>query len=108
MVTAGMAEPGEMLLGVDAIIRAMEIWLEAWGESIFRPVTLYDIGEGRVLILYRMHTTGRMSGVALADLEYAELFEWRDGRAVRFQQWLDWDDARLAAGVAQGASVKSA
>jgi hypothetical protein len=107
MVTEGAAEPGDVMTGVDAVINAMEIWLEAWGESIFRPVTLYDVGDGRILVLYRMHTKGRTSGVALADLEYAELFEWRDGRAVRFQQWLHWHDARIAAGVAQADRISS-
>lgn len=89
-------EGGQPLTGVEFSIRAIELWFEAWGDSSVTARYLFDLGDGRFLVLHDLHATGRASGAATSR-EYAELFDWHHGMVARAQQWLSWAAALEAA-----------
>ena len=54
-----------------------------------------DVGDGRVLVLMRMHATLRISGIS-GSRDFAHIWHIRDGKAARVQVFGAHEDARAA------------
>jgi ketosteroid isomerase-like protein len=74
-------------------------WAETWAASEVAPRELIDLGD-RLLLLGRMENRGSASGVSTVA-EYAQLWDMREGLAVRERVFVRWADARAAAGLTQ-------
>ena len=91
------------LSGVEAGIRALEVWRDAWGDYEVVAREVFDFGDGRFLILWHLSISGAGSGVVLKNQEWAELFQWERGLVSSMQQWMDWDQGLAAVGLSRAA-----
>ena len=78
-------------------------WNSAWGSWRVENAEFLAVGEDRVLSLFRMIVTGKGSGIELAR-DDAVLTEFRDGKIARIGYYNDQEQARQAAGLAEGAA----
>ena len=83
--------------GPEAVLDFFRDWMDRF-EGLHVDWELHDTPDGRVLALIRMHGTGRSSGVP-AEMRFAQLWTFRDGRATRMVSYGDVDEARRAAGL---------
>jgi ketosteroid isomerase-like protein len=76
-----------------------------WGNFEKRPRSMVRhsqrVGEDKVLAVVRHQARGRTSGVSI-DQDVGHLWTMRDGKAVRWQMFLDPKDAFEAAGLGPG------
>ena len=93
-------------LGFDAVyrgheerIRFQERWYDEWGEFLFEPDELIDLGD-RVLVLGRVEGSGLSSGAAVGS-EWANIFTVSAGRVVREQVFFDRAEGLEAAGLSE-------
>jgi ketosteroid isomerase-like protein len=87
-----------LLQGAAEFRRYVEEWDDLWGEFRIEPKEAYDFGD-RVLILNHLTARGATSGVALSGQEEAELYVFRGGRCVRWQQYWSWAEGLADLGV---------
>jgi hypothetical protein len=87
------------LVGVEAGIRFLRDWFDAWDAFEFVPREGVDLGDGRVLLLNHVRGLGLGSGVEVIAQEEAELWEARGGLVTRVVQWWRWCDALEATGL---------
>ena len=73
---------------------------EQFDEWYSRPDDWTDLGEGRVLVLGDLHMRGRESGIEL-DQQMGWLLTFRDGQLTRYEVFVDHEQARQAAGLAE-------
>jgi ketosteroid isomerase-like protein len=92
-------------LGLEPVYRGFEQrksfeqrWIADWGKLRYEFEEVIDLGDGRVLMLGRVRTSGVTSGAAV-DREFAEIFTFSAGRVIREQPFLDHADALEAAGL---------
>jgi ketosteroid isomerase-like protein len=71
---------------------------ESFDEFAFEAEDFLDVGEDKVLILFRIRTRGKGSG-ATAEQESGWVCTIRDGKAVRIDAYFDRSDAFAAAGL---------
>jgi ketosteroid isomerase-like protein len=93
-------EPGEVR-GRDAIRAQFEGWNAVFGPDWtqqMRIEQLHDLGDRRVLASLAFETTGAASGVPL-DQELATIYTVQDGEVVKAEFFMNWDEARAAAGI---------
>ncbi len=105
-VLLGTHGHGRAALGRGAAESYWRAWLAEWAEFTIIPVEVLDLGDGRFVMLNQLTATGASSGVRIERQEEAELWEVRNGRVTRLQQWLDWNSALDAVG--QGAAAPAA
>jgi ketosteroid isomerase-like protein len=84
--------------GERALDAQIEPSREAWEEWRVETEEIIDLGGEDVLVLNREINRGRGSGIELVS-HTAALIKVRDGKIVRFQGFLDRDEARRAAGL---------
>ena len=96
--TVGGVEEGRVRHGVDEIRRDYEMAEETWDEHTIELEEVLGAGD-RVVILHRETMRGKSSGMDL-ELEAAVLVDFRDGRIVRLQGYMDRAAALEAAGLA--------
>jgi ketosteroid isomerase-like protein len=92
-------EPGPYR-GRDEIQRAIDAYLDSF--DVFRPEPeeiLAGAKLGTVLVLARTYVRGKGSGVEV-DIPVAHLLTLRDGEVLRFEVFIDREQARTAAGLA--------
>jgi ketosteroid isomerase-like protein len=70
-----------------------------WGKLRYDFEEVIDLGDGRVLLLGRLKTSGGPSSGAPGDLEFAEMFTVSAGRVIREQAFLSNAEALEAAGL---------
>jgi len=100
--------PGGPLVGPQAVLegvfRRMPQDFEGFSVALGRVVGLGDT----VLVEGRYHATARVTGRPL-DAQFAHVWDLRDGRAVRWQQYTDTlqhaDAMGVAPGVGRGAAA---
>jgi uncharacterized protein len=64
-------------------------WLTAWKGIRFEIADLVDAGDQVVAMIENQHQTGRHSGIETEMPAYALVFTLRDGKVVRWKQYLD-------------------
>ncbi|MEK6277842.1 MAG: nuclear transport factor 2 family protein [Actinomycetota bacterium] len=69
--------------GHDGYEHWMGQWMEAWAEFELEVRGAEPVGERHVVVDLHQRATGRGSGVEV-EMQIAQLYEVRDGRAVRF------------------------
>lgn len=92
---AGIAEPSYR--GHAGYMRFMSDWLSAWGTFRFEPQELIDLGD-RVVVLAKLAARGGGSGAAV-DQSFAGVYDSKDGRIIRQQDYFDPAEALEAVGL---------
>jgi ketosteroid isomerase-like protein len=89
----------DMIRGHEALIEWIERWLEAW--SSFRA-EVEEITDGGELVVAAESTIGRgrTSGIEIR-MRWFHVFEMREGRILRWREYLDRDSALEAAGLSE-------
>jgi len=73
---------------------------ESFMEIDWRPERVVDLGDERYLVLLRPKGKGRGSGVVL-ETEVAHLIQQRDGKTIRMDAYVGWDDALEVVGLSE-------
>lgn len=89
---------GRPYRGVEGVRQWMQDIDEQFEDWYSRPEEWIEADGGRVLVLGELHMRGRESGVEL-DQPMGWLLSFRDGRLLRYDVFLDHEEARRAAGV---------
>ena len=85
--------------GIEERLAFQRTWIAEWGGFKFDPDELVDFGDGRLLLIGRVHGSGLTSGAGF-DNEWAGLFTFSNGRVIREQIWFNHADALEAVGLA--------
>jgi ketosteroid isomerase-like protein len=87
---------GAVERGPEGVIKFFREWTEPW-DDLQVEWELHQCGEDRALALIQMSGRGQGSGVPV-QMQFAQIWTFRDGRAVRMVVYNDLDEARRAAG----------
>jgi ketosteroid isomerase-like protein len=82
--------------GFDGFQQWIEQWEDAWGEVSYELGEATEMGDGFVVIPAHIVARGAGSGVE-TDNVFGWMWEFRDGRAVRFHAYVTVDEAKNAA-----------
>jgi ketosteroid isomerase-like protein len=82
--------------GVDGYLEWIRAWFDAWDDFEIDPQEIAPIGEDCVVAVCRQRGTGRSSGIAV-EQTMVYMWQFRDGKIVRFHLYLDRDQAVAAA-----------
>ncbi|HYU61874.1 MAG TPA: nuclear transport factor 2 family protein [Solirubrobacterales bacterium] len=85
--------------GLQAVGRYFAQFTENFDEFTFEAEDFVDLGDDRVLVLFRLRTRGAESG-ARAEARPGWIYTIRGGKAVRIEAYLDRREALAAAGLA--------
>jgi len=85
--------------GYDEVANGIAAAFETWDVFAFRESELRDLGDS-ALWLGRVMTRGSASGVEL-DQEFAIHWMLREGKLIRIQAFLSWQDALDAVGLTE-------
>jgi ketosteroid isomerase-like protein len=80
--------------GPEGVRAAIEEVQSDWEDLSYEPLEVVELGD-RVLVLLRMTARVRDSQAEL-DAQVAHVWEFRDGRAVRWDVYGDYESARRA------------
>ena len=83
--------------GLEAIRRQFERWLETYPDLQVEPLEARAQGD-KVFVWTRFVGRGASSGVPI-DMNLAQVYEMRDGRALRCVEYMDRDEGLAAAGL---------
>lgn len=83
--------------GLEAVRRYFGEFTESFDEFSFEAENFIDLGEDRVLILFRLRTRGKGSG-AMVEARPGWIETIRAGKVVRLETYLDRREALAAAG----------
>ena len=78
--------------GLDGVRRYMSTFLESWDSLTIAAKSFQDAGD-KVLVAVRQAGTGQGSGVPV-ELEYSQLWTFRDGKVVRLEVIMSEERAR--------------
>ena len=78
--------------GVDGVRRYMSAFLESW-DSLTIAAKSFQAAGDKVLVEVRQAGTGQGSGVPV-ELEYSQLWAFRDGKVVRLEVIMSEERAR--------------
>jgi ketosteroid isomerase-like protein len=84
--------------GIEAAGRAWLEFLSAFSDLSIEAREIRDAGD-QVVVHQIFHGQGRGSGIPLGDMPAGALFTLRDGKAIRFQGFVTFEDALDAAGL---------
>jgi ketosteroid isomerase-like protein len=84
--------------GKDALHAYMQDWQDTFDDLTSEPVEVIDAGEDNVIAVIRISGRAKQSGVE-ADLTYAALYTFRDGKVARGREYWTREDALEAAGL---------
>jgi ketosteroid isomerase-like protein len=96
---------GPIFRGREGVIEFFREWTEPF-DDLDAQWELHDAGADRALALIQMRGRGHESG-APVDMQFGQLWTFRDGRAVRMEMFSDIDEARRAAGIDPPATRES-
>jgi ketosteroid isomerase-like protein len=98
IVEAGLVEP--CYRGPEGYRQYVATWTEVWGESDYlERVEVIDTGE-RIVLLATAPMRAQASGVPLTEA-YAMVSTFKDGRAVRIEEYFDHAKALEAVGLSE-------
>ena len=82
--------------GADGYRAWTDAWFDAWDEFVIEPEDVEVVGETCVIAVCRQRGTGKASGI---EVEQTMVYMWdfRDGKIVRFHLYLDRESAVAAA-----------
>ena len=83
--------------GHDGLRRYFERWMESWDELTLTLTEIEDAGD-RVFNGIAVDGRGTLSGIEVT-MTYWQVWLFRDGRAARWEEYLDRDEALAAAGL---------
>jgi ketosteroid isomerase-like protein len=83
--------------GHDGLRRYFERWMESWDELKLALTEIEEAGD-RVFNGIVVDGRGSMSGIEVT-MTYWQVWLFRDGRAARWEEYLDRDEALAAAGL---------
>jgi ketosteroid isomerase-like protein len=86
--------------GIEASSRAWFDFLSAFSELSIEAREIRDAGD-QVVVDQAFHGSGRGSGIPLGDAPGGGLFTLRDGKVIRFQGFLTFQEALEAAGLSE-------
>ena len=84
--------------GIEDVRAYFDRFSDSFDEITFRVEDVIGLGNERALGLYELTTRGQGSGAQITS-HPGWLFEFRDGRAIRIDAWLDRETALRNAGV---------
>ena len=84
--------------GHAGVRRFWKAFREPWESIAIEPQEVTELDQGRVLVRFRFHGTGRGSGVK-TTLDFALLSTMRNAKVARFQFFADRAEALEAAGL---------
>jgi ketosteroid isomerase-like protein len=84
--------------GKAAVRRYFDQFTESFDEFTLEPEDFIDLGDDRVLMLFRLQTRGKESG-ARVEARPGWIYTIRDGKGVRIEAYLDRAEALAAAGL---------
>ena len=93
------AEP-DTYRGHDGARRYFESFWDTMDEIRFRPERFWDAGES-VVVAMRLTAKGRRTAIAV-EQRFAQVWEFRDGKAARARTYASDTEALKAAGLADG------
>ena len=79
-----------LYVGPDRVYEWWRALKEPWETFVIHVERQVEQGD-KVISLVRFEAVGRESGVAV-DLEFGNVFEFRDGLVVRFSSYASWDE----------------
>jgi ketosteroid isomerase-like protein len=82
--------------GFDGFQQWIKEWEDAWGEVRYELQDVIEVGDGLVVIPAHIVAKGAGSGVE-TDNVFGWMFQFRDGRVVRFHAYGSVDEAMEAA-----------
>jgi len=89
---------GTIRRGSEGVIQFFREWTEPFDE-LDVDWELHEAGPDRALALIQMRGRGRESGVPV-EMQFGQIWTFRDGRAIQMVFYNDVDEARRAAGLA--------
>jgi ketosteroid isomerase-like protein len=92
-------EEGATVHGHDGLRRYFERWLEPWETFTVGP-TEFLAGGDYVMNGTAMRARGRGSGVEV-EMEYWQVWRFHDGKAARWEEYPDRQEALQAAGLSE-------
>jgi ketosteroid isomerase-like protein len=98
-VHATLAPDATTYHGHEGVKRFWETWAEAMSGMTLEIEECRCVGEHRVLAITRAHGTGAGSGAHVASGRFAQIADFRDGRAVRVRLYGSVAAALEAAGL---------
>ena len=89
---------GAVQRGPEGVMEFFREWFEPF-DDLEVQWDLHDAGADQALALIQMSGRGHESGVPV-EMQFGQLWTFREGRAVRMVLYNDLDEARRAAGLA--------
>jgi uncharacterized protein len=90
----------QVFRGHAGVRESFERWLEQWDEFEYEAEEFIDCGDD-VLVIGRERARGMASG-ANVDVRQHSIWTVRAGKIARYREFYDEQDARRAAGLAEG------
>jgi ketosteroid isomerase-like protein len=87
--------------GVEGFLKWTRAWFEAWEDFEIYPEQVEQVGEDCVVAVCRQRGTGRSSGIAV-EQTMVYMWEFSDGKIVRFHLYGNREDAIAGALAASG------
>jgi len=82
--------------GYEGFRRWIDQWREAWSEERFELGEMVEVDESVLVVPAHVSGRGASSGLEI-DQVFGWLYEWRDGRAIRFHVYRTVEEAMEAA-----------
>ena len=92
-------EEVDVIRGHEALIQWVERWIEAWSSFRAEVEEAIDGGE-TVFVAATSNARGRTSGIE-TRMRWFHVYEMREGRILRWREYLDRDSALEAAGLSE-------
>ena len=86
--------------GKDSFLELLDEIAESFTEIDWRPQRVIDLGDERYLVLLLPRGTGVGSGVVV-ETEVAHLIQQRNGKTIRLDTFLGWNNALEAASLSE-------
>ena len=84
--------------GLEGARRFMADWTDSWDDWELEIVELIDAGDEGVLAILRQRGRSKTTGLEV-EMDFAQLWEIRDGLQARMRMYADPGEARRAAGI---------
>jgi hypothetical protein len=84
--------------GIDGLARTVGLWREGFDDYHWYEERLVDVGDGRVVGLYRQRGRIKQGGTPI-EQPIGIVFWFRDLKIVRLDGYFSWAEALAAAGV---------
>ena len=85
--------------GVEGAMQFNAEWADAWDDWEFEVLDYLDAGE-RVVVIVNQRGRAKATGIPV-DMRFAQVWSFRDGRAIRMQMYASVDEALEAAGLSE-------